>query len=136
VSGKTPGLTWDGSAFAQPSGAAGGQMLGARGIYMMPAQLGPQVFGLYLMDIDSETITVYRANPDNSRFKLMAARSFKYDRFLMDYNNDKLTPGDVQKLVAEQRRRQEEERKTAEPTVDQAPKVDENLPDAPKNPGL
>ena len=47
---------------------------------------------LYLMDIDSETITVYRANPDSSRLKLMAARSFKYDRFLQDYNNDKLTP--------------------------------------------
>jgi hypothetical protein len=101
---------------------------------MMPAQLGPQTFGLYLMDIDSETITVYRAMPENSRLRLMAARSFKSDRFLTDYNNDKPTPGDVQKLVTEQRRRQEEEKKTAEPTVSQEPKPDENKPDGPVAP--
>jgi hypothetical protein len=126
--GRAPALELGSTAFAQA--APGGQMLGARGIYMMPAQLGPQVYGLYLMDIDSETITVYRANPDNSRLHLMAARSFKNDRFLQDYNNDKPTPGDVQKLVAQQRERTELEKKTTEPTVSQEPKADENKPDA------
>jgi hypothetical protein len=132
VAGKAPALDLSGTAFAQAApGGGGGQMLGARGIYMMPAQLGPQVYGLYLMDIDSETITVYRANPDNSRLRLMAAISFKNDRFLQDYNNDKPTPADVQKLVTAQRERTDLEKKTAEPTVNQEPKPDENKPDAP-----
>lgn len=96
-----------------------GGMLGARGIYMMPAQLGANAFGVYLMDIDSSTICVYRALPDTSRFKLMAARSFKNDRFLEDFNNDTPTPRDVQKLVQKQRERVQEENKTTEPTVEQ-----------------
>src|ERR1043166_565996 len=52
--------------------AAGGQMLGARGIYMMPAQLGVNSWGLYLMDVDSGTICVYKATPETSHFRLMA----------------------------------------------------------------
>jgi hypothetical protein len=106
-------------------------MLGARGLYMMPAQIGPQTYGVYLMDVDSETITVYRTNPDLNRFKLMAVRSFKFDRFLNDYNNEKPTPAEVQKIVQDQRNRKEIEKKTEEPTVDQNPKPDENKPDAP-----
>jgi len=109
-------------------------MLGARGIYMMPAQLGPNTFGLYLMDVDSSTLCVYKANPDTSHFRLMAARSFKYDRFLEDFNNDPLTPKDVQKIVEKQRARTDLKGKDDQPTVDQSPKPDENLPDPPKAP--
>ena len=127
VTGRATDLFLTQSAFAQ--NVPPGQLLGARGIYMMPAQLGPQTYGLYLMDVDSGTITVYRAMPDSSRFRLMAARSFKNDRFLEDYNNDHPTPPEVQKLVADQRTRQENEKKTGEATVDQSPKRDENKPD-------
>lgn len=91
------------TAFAQA--APSDRMLGARGLYMMPAQLGPGTWGVYLMDVDSQTITVYRAAPDSSRFKLMAARSFRNDRFLEDVNNDTPTPKEVQKLVESQRQR-------------------------------
>ena len=109
-------------------------MLGARGIYMMPAQLGPNAFGLYLMDVDSSTICVYKALPDNSHFRLMAARSFKYDRFLEDFNNDPLTPKEVQKIVEKQRTRTDLKDKDDQPTVDQSPKPDQNLPDPAKTP--
>ena len=94
-------------------------MLGARGIYMMPAQLGPTAFGVYLMDVDSSTICVYRTLPDTSRLKFMAARSFKYDRFMEDLNNDPPTPKEIQKLIQKQRDRVDEENRTKEPTVDQ-----------------
>jgi len=120
---------------AAPAGAAG-QMLGARGIYMMPAQLGVNSYGLYLMDVDSGTICVYKATPETSHFRLMAARSFKYDRFLEDLNNETLRPKEVQKIVEAQQQRKDLIQKDELPTVDQAPKPDENLPDLPKGEGV
>jgi hypothetical protein len=130
--GHAPDISLDRTAFAQaiPSGGQTG-LLGARGIYMMPAQLGPTTFGVYLMDVDSGTICVYKAIPETSRFRLMAARSFKNDRFLEDYDNEGLLPRDVQKVVANQRQRQSLESQTNQPTVDQTPKPDENQPDGP-----
>jgi hypothetical protein len=131
--GGVPDLLLDGTAFAQAvPGGGGTQLLGARGIYMMPAQLGNNAFGVYLMDVDSQTICVYRIVPETNRFHLVAARSFKNDRFLEDYNNEGLLPKDVQKMVLQQRQRQGLENQTSQPTVDQSPKPDENAPDAPK----
>jgi hypothetical protein len=135
VAGRAPDLLLDRAAFAQAvPGGGSGQPLGARGLYMMPAQLGPSTFGVYLMDVDSQTLCVYRATPENNRFRLMAARSFKNDRFLEDYDNEGLLPKDVQKMVGNQRQRQGLENQTGQPTVDQTPKPGENAPDAPKNP--
>ncbi len=134
-SGKPADLLLDRSALGQASGEGGAQLLGARGIYMAPAQLGPNSFGLYLMDVDAGTICVYKALPDTSRFRLMAARSFKNDRYLEDYDNEGLLPRDVQKVVSNQRQRQTLESQNGVPTVDQSPKPDENKPDAPVAPG-
>ena len=134
VTGRAPDLVLDRSAFAQAAGAgsaSGGQMLGARGIYMMPAQLGPQTYGLYLLDVDSGTICVYRALPDTNRFRLMSARSYKYDRFLEDFNGESPRPREVQKLVEDQRQRLDLKSKEDTPTVDQQPKPDANAPDTP-----
>lgn len=130
--GRTvPDIVLDRSAFAQEAPTP---MLGARGIYMMPAQLGPSSYGLYLMDVDSSTICVYEAEPEKPRFHLMAARSFKYDRFLEDINNSAPTPKDVQGIVEKQRQRTGLKDKDDQATVDQHPKPDENLPDIPKPP--
>ncbi len=133
IVGHAPDISLDRAALAQ-STPQPGQLLGARGIYMMPAQLGPQTFGVYLMDVDSGTLCVYKALPDTSRFRLMAARSFKNDRFLEDYDNEGLLPRDVQKVVANQRQRQNLESQTNQPTVDQTTKPDENAPDGPAGP--
>jgi hypothetical protein len=130
---RLPDITLDRAALAQATPAAQpGQQLGARGIYMMPAQLGPMSYGLYLMDVDSGTICIYKALPDSNRFTLMAARSFKYDRFLEDFNNDKPRPKEVQKLIEAQRQRDDLHSKDDQPTVDLTTKPSENLPDAPK----
>ena len=122
-----PDLVLDRAALAQAVPGEG-QPLGARGIYMMPAQLGPQEFGLYLMDVDSSTICVYRALPQTSRFQLMAARSFKNDRFLEDMNNDSPNPKQVQGIIEGQRRSGRNcTPRDKVPTVPQTPKPDENL---------
>ncbi len=81
------------------------RMLGANGIYMMPGQLGPHQYGVFLMDLDSDTLCVYETLPQRSRLRLMAARNFQYDRFLKDLNNEAPTPHQVKKLVLQQRQR-------------------------------
>ena len=73
----------------------------------MPAQLGASTWGLYIMDVESGTVCVYRANPETSRFKLMAVRFFRNDRFLSDFNNDSPTPKEVLKQVEQQRQREQ-----------------------------
>ena len=128
--GRASDIILDRAAFAQALAPAGNQqLLGARGIYMMPAQLGPSTWGVYLLDVDSQTICVYRASPESSHFRFMAARSFQYDRFVTDFNNEKPTPKEVQRLIEDQRQRQELQLKGEQPTVDQAVKPDENLPE-------
>ena len=107
-------LTLDQKAFAQPNPAA---PLGARGILMMPAQLGPDTFGLYLLDLDAGNIVVYKALPNKDRFHLMAARNFRNDRLLEDFNNDSLTPKEVQKLIQQQKQRETLEGKGETPPV-------------------
>lgn len=130
--GHAPDIAFDRAALAQAVPTAPAQPLGTRGIYMMPAQLGPMSFGLYLVDVDSGTICVYKALPDTNKFRLMAARSFRYDRFLEDFNNEPLHPKDVQKLVEAQQQRQDLQSKDDQPTVDPTTKPGENLPDIPK----
>ncbi len=111
----------DAQAMAQMVNAPSDRMLGAKGIYMMPAQLGPTSWGVYLLDVDAGTICVYRANPDTLRFRLMAVRDFRYDRYLNDFNNEGLTPKDVQKLVNQQRQREQLEGKTGDKAPDGPP---------------
>jgi len=136
---QVPDITLDRAALAQATPAGGGStpMLGARGIYMMPAQLGANSYGLYLMDVDSGTICVYQAMPEGQKFKFMASRSYKYDRFMEDFNNEGLRPKDIQKIVQNQQQRTDLHEKDDQPTVDQTTKPSENLPDlpatAPKN---
>jgi len=94
-------------AMAQPMpGTPNAGVAGARGLFAMPAQLGPNTYGLYLLDLDAGNIVVYRVNADKDRFHLMAARNFRNDRFLEDLNNDSPTPKEIQKLIQQQRQRE------------------------------
>jgi len=88
-------------------GQASGQLVGARGLFMAPAQIGPREFGCYLMDVDAGTISVYKVDASSNRMRLMAARSFRNDRLLEDFNNDAPTPREVQKLIQQQKAREE-----------------------------
>ncbi len=86
------------AAYAQTAAPA---PLGARGIYMCPAQLGPTTFGLYMIDVDAGTLWCYEYTPNQLR--LVAARSWIFDRYLEEYNVAGLRPADVAKLVQQQR---------------------------------
>lgn len=78
---------------AQPTIAGGG------GVYMMPAQIGPQSYGTYLMDIDSQTLMVYQYSQVDGQLRFKAARSFKWDRRLQNFNTPSPTPAEVEELV-------------------------------------
>ncbi|HVX87177.1 MAG TPA: hypothetical protein VH253_20500 [Phycisphaerae bacterium] len=133
---KSSDLSIDQKALAQALESPNPQaMLGARGIYMMPAQIGPSSFGAYLMDLDSQTIVVYQVGLDANnlprRLHLLAARSFRNDRFLEDWNTDTPNPTEVQALVTQQRQRKALQNQTGQPTVDQTPPPSDQTPPPP-----
>ena len=79
-------------------------MAGARGVFAFTGQLDKNHYGLFMMDVDTSNIWCYEYLPGTRKLKLVAARSFRYDRYLEDYNNDALSPRQVQVLLKEQNR--------------------------------
>jgi hypothetical protein len=68
--------------FAQNQAPIGG----GAGVFIVPAQFSSTTYGCYLMDIDAQTIMAYQFIPSSTQLKLMAARNFRYDRRLGNYN--------------------------------------------------
>ncbi len=86
--------------------AQSGPMAGARGIYAFTGQLdsaGRQ--GLFMLDIEQGTVWCYAIEQagGNRKLRLIAARSWLYDRYLRDFNNAEPSYRMVQDLVAKQR---------------------------------
>ena len=72
----------------------------AEGLLAVPAQLASDVYGLYLIDTQKQTILLYAyGGPWAKGLRLMSARSFRYDRELVDFNSGKPSPHDVQQLL-------------------------------------
>lgn len=78
-------------------------MVGARGIFAFTGQLDKNSYGLFMMDVDARTVWCYQYQPGTRKFKLVGARSFDYDRYLKNYNNEGLTEDDVRGLIEDQR---------------------------------
>jgi len=72
---------------------------GGGGVYLMPGQLSPGAFGVYMMDIDAQTLMVYQYTPGDNLLKLKASRSFKYDRRLQNFNSGAPSPAEVKELI-------------------------------------
>lgn len=93
-----------------PAALAQNQPLaGARGVYAFTGQLDPNRYGLFMLDVDQGTIWCYELDRVSGmrKLRLIAARTWVYDRYLQDFN---CAPPDfrmVQQLVAEQRARTE-----------------------------
>lgn len=107
--------------------AAGAQTppVGARGIFAFSGQLDAGSHGLFMLDVDQGTLWCYeieRAQGVRS-LRLVAARSWVYDRYLENFNVSGLEPKAVQELVAAQRG-------SARPT-ERAPR---SLPESDENP--
>jgi len=86
------------AASAQTAGTGGTPM-----VFAVAGKVTPETYGLYLVDLEHGNICVYQYLPANRRIRLMAARTFVFDRQLEDFNNESPTPREVKKLVEQQR---------------------------------
>jgi hypothetical protein len=59
---------------------------GGNGIFVMPCQLHPEVWGCYLLDTQRQTLCVYEYRAGEKALILSAARNFRYDLDLKNYN--------------------------------------------------
>ncbi len=79
-------------------------MAGARGIFAFTGQIDKNSYGLFMMDVDSSNVWCYQYVPRDKELRLVAARSFLYDRYLENVNNGEPTPQQARVMLAEQRR--------------------------------
>jgi hypothetical protein len=81
--------------------AAGGPpqpIAGGAGLFLMPGQFSTSTWGCYVMDVDAQTLCAYQFFPGGKQLRLVAARSFRFDRQLKNFNTDP-SPTDVEKLT-------------------------------------
>ncbi len=72
---------------------------GGAGIFLMPGQFSSNTWGCYVMDVDMQTLCAYQFFPGEKQLRLVAARNFRFDRQLKQFNNGPPTPAEVEKLV-------------------------------------
>ena len=75
---------------------------GGGGVFIMPAQLGRDTWGCYLIDVDRQNLVVYDYLPGVNKLKLVAARSYKYDRDLHDLSTEPTTE-EIRRTVEKER---------------------------------
>ena len=81
---------------------AGAELVPPAAVSVVPLQLGRESYGLAMVDAKSETIWIYEINtrgPAHSRLKLMAARSWHYDKLLEEYNSAQPKPSEVKNII-------------------------------------
>ncbi len=69
------------------------------GIEAFPVQMGQGMYGFVLLDPAHHTMAIYRVLGSVSRLRLIAARDYRYDLRLKDFNNSAPTPVQVKKLL-------------------------------------
>lgn len=81
---------------------AGAELEPPAAVSVVPIQLGRESYGLAMVDAKSETIWIYEINtrgPAHSRLKLLAARSWHYDKLLEEYNSAQPRPHEVKNII-------------------------------------
>lgn len=75
---------------------------GGAGVFIMPGQIQEHIWGCYMLDVDSKTLSVYQYEPGIHKLRLAAARSYRYDTKLEQFNTEAPTPREVKVLVEKQ----------------------------------
>ena len=84
------------TSLALPDGGA----VSANGLFAVQARLSEEVYGLYLIDTENQTLLLYSyGGPFSRGLRLLSARSFRYDRQLVDFNAGKPSPDEIEKLI-------------------------------------
>jgi hypothetical protein len=92
----TTGPDWSQLALGQTSA-------GARGVFAFTGQLSKTNYGVFVVDVDAMTIWAYEYLPQKSCLRLAAARTWRYDRYLENFNSCDLPPDVVETMVEQQR---------------------------------
>ncbi len=71
---------------------------GGAGLFVVPAQFSANTWGCYVMDVDSQTLCAYQFFPGDKYLHFIAARNFRYDRQLPDFNTQP-SPDEIKQLV-------------------------------------
>ena len=94
------GVFHGGDTFRLPGVFAQGvRPTGTGGVMAFPAQLDKETFGIVMVDVDAGTIWIYHLKHPGSQLKLLAARSWVYDRQLEEYNCAPPLPGEISQLL-------------------------------------
>jgi hypothetical protein len=99
-----PGGIGSGSFLPAAFAAEGQAIAGGGNLYLMPGQMSMSTFGCYVMDTDTQTLCAYQFYPGEKALRLVAARNFRHDRRLGNFNTDP-DPRDVEKWVELERNR-------------------------------
>lgn len=90
--------------FGASSATAQVTSVGGSDVLVVGGQITKDSYGLYLVDMKRQSLCVFQWLPGTRKLRLMAARTFKYDVQLDEYNADKPTPREVKRLVEQNRR--------------------------------
>lgn len=93
------------AAYAQGMPGGQGPIAGGAGLFLMPAQFSSNTWGCYLMDVDTQTLVAYQFLPGEKQLRLIAARSFRFDRRLGNFNTSP-PPLEVKDLVDKEQQNQ------------------------------
>ena len=74
------------AAFAQQQGQPA--IAGGAGLFVMPAQMKTNVWGCFVLDVDSQTLAAYEYWGGDRLLRLAASRELRYDRRLKQFNTD------------------------------------------------
>ncbi len=75
-------------------------------IMVVPIQIERDKYGIAMVDTTSQTLWIYEINsmgPAHNRLKLLASRSWQYDRLLKQYNTAEPKPEQVKMLLEEEK---------------------------------
>ena len=89
------------SAFPAKAGAQV-QKPTENGVLVVPVQIERDSFAIAMVDTTQQTIWLYRINnrgPAYNRLQLLAARTYRYDKMLTNYNTAEPKPEQVKRIL-------------------------------------
>jgi hypothetical protein len=99
-------LFFVGSKLGSPASAEAELQTGSNSeILVVPIQIEREKYGLAMVDTVGQTLWIYELNsigPAHNRLRLLAARSWQYDRLLKQYNTAEPKPEQVRMLLEEE----------------------------------
>jgi hypothetical protein len=99
-------LFFAGSKLGSPASTKAELQAGSNSeILVVPIKIEREKYGLAMVDTVGQTLWIYELNstgPAHSRLRLLAARSWQYDRLLKQYNTAEPKPEQVRMLLEEE----------------------------------